>query len=421
MRTVLRRRNFALVWLGGLASLTGDWAMFAGLPLVVYQMTGSTLALGLTAIANAVPRLVLGSIAGVFVDRWDRRRTMLVADVLLGLVLLPMLLVTSAERLWLLVVALMVESSVFQFYRPAEGALLPRLVPSDELVAANALNSLNMNLARLAGPALGALLVSVGGIGGVVLFDAASFFLAALMLLLVRVEARRGPPAGRRGVASVWREWLAGWSLVRSQRAPRVIFIFLSITGLGEGIMGTLFVAFTRQMLHGDELAYAALISAQAVGGLLGSLALGRFGRRIAPALLFGGGAFLLGVIDLLIFYAPLYAPMVTPALVIPVLLMVLVGGPSAAITAGYLTLAQTSVGDAYRGRLLGLFFAVTALSGVIGMGLAGVLGDSVGIIPMLTFDSVAYVMAGSLVLIVLGRLRPDPARQLHTVMDRSS
>src|SRR5450759_5816049 len=159
MLTVLRRRNFALVWLGALASLTGDWALFAGLPLAVYQMTGSTLALGLTAIASSVPRRLLGSIAGVFVDRWDRRQTMLVADVLLGLVLLPMLLVTSVERLWLLVLCVIVESSVVQFYKPAEGALLPRLVPSEDLVAANALNSLSMNMARLAGPAIGALMV----------------------------------------------------------------------------------------------------------------------------------------------------------------------------------------------------------------------------------------------------------------------
>lgn len=406
MLDVLRRRNFALVWLGGLASLTGDWAMFAGLPLAVYQMTGSTLALGLTAIANAIPRLVLGSIAGVFVDRWDRRRTMLIADLLLGLVLLPMLLVTSAERLWLLIVALMIESSIFQFYRPAEGALLPRLVPPDELVAANALNGLNTNMARLVGPAIGAVLVSVGGIGGVVLFDAGSFFLAGLVLLWVRVDARPVAAAGARDVASVGREWLAGLELVRTQLTPRVIFIFLAITGLGEGIMGALFVAFARQVLHGDELAYAWLISAQAVGGLVGGLTLGRFGRHIAPALLMGTGAFLLGVIDLLIFYAPVYAPMVTPALLLPVLLMVLVGGPAAATVAGYMTLAQTAVGDAFRGRLLGLFFTVMALSGIVGMALGGVLGDTVGIIPMLTLDSIAYVIAGAMVLVVLGRVR---------------
>jgi MFS family permease len=407
MLTVLRRRNFALVWLGALASLTGDWALFAGLPLAVYQMTGSTLALGLTAIASSVPRLLLGSIAGVFVDRWDRRQTMLVADVLLGLVLLPMLLVTSVERLWLLVLCVIVESSVVQFYKPAEGALLPRLVPADDLVAANALNSLSMNMARLAGPAIGALLVSLGGIGGVVLVDAGSFFVAGLLLLLVRVAARPEVPTGPQKVTSVWREWLAGLSLVRTQLTPRVIFVFLAITSLGEGVMGTLFVAFATKILNGGQFAFAALISAQAVGGVLGSLALGRFGRRIAPALLLGGGAFLGGVIDLLIFYAPVYAPMVTPSLLIPVLLMVLVGGPFAAISAGYLTLVQTSVADAFRGRLLGLLFAVTALCSIIGIGFAGVLGDTVGIIPMLTFDAIAYSAAGSMVLIVLGRSAP--------------
>ena len=83
--------------------------------------------------------------------------------------------------------------------------------------------------------------------------------------------------------------------------------------------MGTLFVAFATKILQGGEFAFATLISAQAVGGLLGSLALGHFGRRIPPALLFGGGASLGGVIDLLIFYAPVYAPMVTPTLLIPV------------------------------------------------------------------------------------------------------
>ncbi|HLZ27375.1 MAG TPA: MFS transporter, partial [Chloroflexota bacterium] len=402
--TALRRRNFALVWMGGLASLTGDWALFAGLPLVVYAMTGSTLALGLTAIANSLPRLLLGSIAGVFVDRWDRRRTMFVTDVLLGLALLPMLLVTSVDRLWLLILCVIVESSVVQFYKPAEGALLPRLVPVEELVAANALNGLSVNLARLVGPALGALLVSLAGIGGVVVIDAGSFFVAALLLLLVRVQARPGPTAPNRDVASVWREWLAGLSLVRTLLTPRVIIIFAAIAGVGEGIMGTLFVAFATRVLQGGEFAFATLISAQAVGGLLGSLALGHFGRRIPPALLFGGGAVLGGLIDLLIFYSPVYASMVTPTLLIPVLLMVLVGGPFAAISAGYLTLAQTTVDDAYRGRLLGLLLAVQGLSGIVGMGLGGLLGDAVGIIPMLTFDSLAYVMGGSMVLITLGR-----------------
>ncbi|HLZ22646.1 MAG TPA: MFS transporter, partial [Ktedonobacterales bacterium] len=310
MLRLLRNRSFALVWGGGLVSLAGDWALITGLPLVVYQMTGSTLAVGITLIANSLPRLAFGSMAGVFVDRWDRRRTMMVADVLLGLAILPLLLVASAEWLWLIAVVLLVESTILQFYRPAEAALLPRLVGTDELITANALSALNQNLARLCGPLLGALLVASSGIRGVVLVDAGSFVLAALALVLVEVDTRSMlDERGGRRVVAIWGEWLDGLSLLLTQRAPRVILFFMAFAGLGDGVMTALFVPFATRVLHGDELTYGGLLSAQAVGGLLGSLALGRFGMRTAPALLLGFGGFLLGVIDFLIYFAPHVTP----------------------------------------------------------------------------------------------------------------
>jgi MFS family permease len=390
------------VWGGGLVSLTGDWVLMAALPLVVYQMTGSTLALGLTLGASMVPRLVVGSVAGVYVDRWDRRRTMLVADVLMGLSLLPLLLVNSSERLWLLGLTVFVQSSIVQFYRPAEGALLPRLVPEADLVAANALNGLNMNLARLAGPPLGALLVQASGLAGVVVVDAGSFFVAALTVSLVRVHAPPETSATCQRSKSALGEWLAALRLLRAQPTPQTLLIFLAITAIGEGIMSTLFVPFTTRVLHGDEFTYGALLSAQAVGGLLGSLAVGRFGPRIHPVFLVGGGALGLGFIDLLIFYAPL----VTPVAFVPLLLMALVGAPAVAVFSGFLTLVQTSVSDEYRGRVLGLAFATTALSGLVGMVLAGVLAEPFGIIPLLTVQGVGYLTAGSLVLGHLSRAK---------------
>jgi Na+/melibiose symporter-like transporter len=400
MLTTLRNRNFALVWCGGLVSLTGDWVLVAGLPLVVYQMTGSTLALGFTAMAGAAPRLLVGSIAGVFVDRWDRRWTMLVADLLLGLTLLPLLTVSSADQLWLIVLVLIVESVIVQFYLPAEGALLPRLVGQDHLVSANALNGLTVNVARLIGPPLGAVLVAVSGLGGIVMVDALSFFAAAVLLLFMSLDAMPRLASGTKRIAAVWREWLDGFRLVQTRTTPRILFLFLALTGLGEGAMRTLFVAFNTRILHGNELTYAALVSAQAVGGLLGSLVLGQLFRNIAPARLLGLGALGLGLIDACVFYAPLFTSLVQ----VPVLFMGLVGLPVAALQAGFLTLAQTSVEDEFRGRVLGLFLATTALSGLLGMIGAGVLGDVVGILPLLTVQSVVYLAGGGLVLAVLCR-----------------
>ena len=405
MLTVLRKRNFALVWIGGLVSLTGDWALITGIPLVVYQMTGSTFALALAGIATAVPRLVIGSIAGVFVNRWDRRRTMLLADAVLGLTLLPLLVVTSAEWLWLVLAVLALESAVFQFYRPAEGALVPLLVPRAELATANALNGLSMNVARLAGPPLGAFLVALGGLTGVVLVDAASFFFGALTLVLVRLDLRAPLTGASRTVAAIWHEWLDGLCVVRTQSVPRLIFLFIALAGLGEGVMSTLFVVFATHIVGGGEMTYGALISAQAVGGLVGSVLVGLFSHRFAPGLLLGVGACLLGAVDFLIFYSPL----VTSQILVPVGLMVLVGVPVAALMTGYMTLTQTSVDDAYRGRLLGLYFATTALSGLLGMAVAGLLGDRVGIIPLLTVQCLVYLIGGSVVLLGL-----RPAKRLE-------
>ena len=104
MLAVLRQRNFALLWFGGLISMTGDWVLFIGLPIYIYQLSGSALATSLMFMAQIVPRILLGSLAGVFVDRWDRRQILVVTNLLLALGLLPLMLVRSVEWLWLVYV-----------------------------------------------------------------------------------------------------------------------------------------------------------------------------------------------------------------------------------------------------------------------------------------------------------------------------
>ncbi len=106
MLTPLRQRNFALLWLGGLISQTGDWLLQIGLPVYVYLLTGSALATSIMLMVSFVPTILLGSVAGVFVDRWDRLRTMLVANVLLAAGLLPLFLVHDKGSLWMMYLTL---------------------------------------------------------------------------------------------------------------------------------------------------------------------------------------------------------------------------------------------------------------------------------------------------------------------------
>jgi Na+/melibiose symporter-like transporter len=242
----------------------------------------------------------------------------------------------------------------------------------------------------------------VGGLPSVVCVDAASFLIAATSVLLVRLAASRATASAPQTWATLSREWLEGLRTVRHQKTARLIFTFFTITGVGEGLVTTLFVPFATRVMGGDEFTFGALLSAQAAGGLVGSLLLGRFGQHVAPARLLGLSAVVFGLLDLCIFYAPL----VYASALVPLALMVAVGIPSAALLSSALTLVQTTVEDRSRGRVLGAVFATSALSGVLGSGLAAVLGDSVGIVPLLTVQGVGYIGAGALVLWQLGSRR---------------
>src|SRR3954447_24588931 len=102
MLVTLRQRNFALVWFGGLISLIGDRAMLVALPFYVYQQTGSTLGTAALFTASYLPMVLFGSVAGVFVDRWDRKRIMIVTNLIQACVMLPLLLVRSSAWIWLI-------------------------------------------------------------------------------------------------------------------------------------------------------------------------------------------------------------------------------------------------------------------------------------------------------------------------------
>ncbi len=421
MLTILRQRNFALLWTGGLISLLGDWTLIVGLPLFVYHLTGSTLATSTMFIAGLIPRVLLGSVAGVFVDRWERKRTMVIADLLLALCLLPLFAVRSIDHLWIVYLVQFAESSIVQFFRPAEGALLPRLVGEQHLVVANSLTATNMNLARLIGPPIGGIIFALLGLRGIIAIDATSFLLASAMIALIRAETR---PEGVAAVAknptealvAVWRDWLAGLRLVPSDRLIVVLFIFTAITGVGEGIISALFVPFVTKVLGGNGLAFGWILSAQAVGGLAGSFVVGHVSGRIAPARLLGIGAILFGLTDLAVFWYPFFVP----GIVLALLFMVLAGVLATGIGVSFLTMQQTAVSDAYRGRLLGAFGTTSALVGLIGSATAGVLGDRIGIVPVISVQGFGYLAAGVMVTVTMRRIVGTTARSPVAALEQA-
>ena len=409
-----RDLRFALS--AGLVSLTGDWVLRVGLVYRVYVLTGSTVGPALMLLASFAPQFLLGPIAGVFVDRWDRKRTMVVANLLLAGGLLPLLAVQGKGDAWIIFSVMFWEGIVQQFFAPAEQAFLPRLVPDESLAAANALNSQNQNLARLAGSALGGILAALGGIITITLADATSFVVSAAFIACIRTSPRTRSPApggqqtaARRQLAAVRTELADGLRLTWKHPTLRALLLFVLVTSAGEGIMSTLFAPFVRHVLHGSSQTYGAVAALQAVGGIAGGLLAASIAHRVPASRLFVLGAISFGFVDLAIFLYPLGYVAAWPAGVG----MVIVGIPGALTIAGLFTLFQRNTDDAYRGRIFGALGAVEGASVLAGTVGAGFLGQIVGIIPVLAFQGASYLIAGVALLAgwrtAESRHSPDP------------
>jgi MFS family permease len=406
MLATLRQRNFALLWLGGLISTAGDWVLTVGLPIYAYLLTRSVLVLSISVLLTSVPPIVLGSLAGVFVDRWDRKRTLVIVNLLLAASLLPLLFVRSADRIWIIYLVALVESSLEQFSTPAQNVLLPTLVGEAHLVQANALDSLSSNLARLIGPALGGLIAAVFALDGIVLADAISFLIAALLIGLITVaappsiEAQISQPVARvQAPGHVWDEWVDGLRVIRSERTLWVLLAMYGMMMLGDGVMSVLFPVFVYRVLHGEALQIGQLMSAQAVGGLLGGLLLGWLGQRMMSRWSIGLYSLAIGCADLLIFNSPAFFPFywVSVGLFIAI-------GVITIFRAGRQALLQAKSPDAYRGRIFGALGMVTGLLYLIGTISAGFFTDRLGVVTVLNMQATAYLCAGLLALVLLPR-----------------
>lgn len=402
-----RNRDLRLLLGAGLVSQTGDWLLATGLGFLVYSLTGSTLASAAALFATQLPQVVLGSVAGVLVDRWDGRRVIVVVNLLLSLILVPLFLVEDASQIWLIVVVVAASSCLTPFSTAAEMTLLPSLVHRDQLVTANAANAQVKNVARLIGAGAGGVVIATGGLGWLAATDITTFVLAAVLVGLVRHRRDQAVPWDRLQFGRDWREGLA---VIRSSRTLIVIVVFFAVTGLGEATMGTLFAPFVADVVGGTGRAFGTIMAAQAVGGIAGGLLVTAVGHRFRPQDLFAWGSVAFGIGDLALFLYPLVSKQVWPA----VLIIAAVGLPGAALFAGMLTVFQAHTPAAARGRVFGALTTVQNLVMLATTFVAGAAARPLGIVPVICAQGGVYLVVG---LVALGALRrrPGAARAVAT------
>ncbi len=401
MIALLRQRNFALLWTGGFISQTGDWLLMIGLPVAVYLLTGSALVTSTIFVVELAPPLLLGPLAGVLVDRWDRRRIMIMVSLLQALALLPLLAVHGKDALWIVYGVTFVEALLSLLTVPAENALLPQLVGQEHVLQANSLTGLGAGLARLIGSPLGGLIVGVSGLNGIVLLDAASFLIAGCLIMGIRFAPQTAHTAmneEKAASSSLWGDLRDGMRVIIHNRPLLVLFLASSLQSLAQGIFLILYIVFVLRILHGTAADVGLLRGVQAIGSLLGGLVVGGLGRKIPIARLFGISAVVFGVVDLLIWDAPL----IYVSIPLTVALFVLVGIPGVGVASSGVSYVQIAVDAAYRGRVFATLNMLNSLLLAIGLAGAGALGDWLGVLPILNAQGAIYVLSGIVALIFL-------------------
>jgi MFS family permease len=407
VRDILRIRDYRHLIGGQAISDIGDGITFLLLLLVIYELTGSTTALAIMAIAEAIPQFTVGLFAGVYVDRWNRRSVMLAADLIRGGIVLLFALVASAGIVPLLYVLGFVQSSVSTFFRPARGALLPRIVPAEGLPAANSLAQVSQVLGSVIGAGIAGLIFSAFGSGAIgFAIDALTFVVSLAFISRIGSELGRiraeAPVDGRRSVRHSLAEGLA---IFRGSRLLVGSLIGAAVSMLGLGAVNVLFVPLLVSELQVDPAWMAGIEFAQTAAMIMAAGIVTLLARRFAPTT----------IITLALVGISLCIGLMSGVSAVwqVIALLFVVGWMVTPLQAMLQTIVQTASTDATRGRVVSILQASMSTASVASMAIGGVLGDLIGIREVYLAASVVVLVAAGVAWLVF---RGAPSARPATV-----
>lgn len=282
----LLRRDFALLWAGMAISMLGDGIYFVAIAWQVYEMTDSPSALSLVGLAWSGGMVAFLLVGGLASDRYDRRRLMIGADLvrLVAVLAMGFLAVSGTLEVWHLVALSFVYGAAEAFFGPAFTALVPMIVTAEDLVQANALRELTQPATyRLAGPALGGLIVAASDAGTAFLIDAGTFAVSILTLTLMRVPAHAREAVGG-SMREAWEEIREGYRFVRARTWLWSTLVAASIALLCFwGPVEVLLPYIVSKEFDRPASDFGLVLASAGVGGMIGAAAMSRRGMPIRP------------------------------------------------------------------------------------------------------------------------------------------
>ncbi len=370
-------RNFRLLFFGQTISQLGDWFNSVAVFALLLDLTGSATAVAWMMIVQFLPMAIVGPVAGVVVDRVDRRRLMIATDLVRGVLVFGLLLVRTREQVWMAYVVMALTVTGSAFFEPARTATIPNVTSKDELMPANALSSAAWAAMLAIGAAVGGLVTAVAGRNIAFVINGLSFFVSAWFISRTRYDstpAAKAPLEGWVALSGI-PDLLEGLAYVRARTHMSALLFVKAGWGLAGGVLLLLAVFGQRIFPVGGSTAagIGVLYGARGIGAGLGPLALrwmlGRTPSTMRRAI--GPAYFVVGL-----FYVGLALSGTLPLAAVCVLLAHFCGSILWVFST---VLLQMEVPDAFRGRVFAAELALVTLTSSISSYVTGYALDRLG------------------------------------------
>lgn len=386
-----------LLWLAQLVSTAGSSLTDLAASIVVYERTGSAFLVGATLMASAIPTVLVGLVAGVFVDRWDRRRVMIVSNLAQAVTVAAIPFLIGANIAFLFV-ALLANAALRQFFDPAYESLIPEVASDDELAAANAYLSIASFGSTAIGFAGAGMLASALSIDWAFWIDALTFVFSAGCILMLRLRLEPAANEEPASVALVVANLRLGVSTIAGTPTLRSLFVVLAPAFFAIGLWNVLLLPMAIRELDATQFQYGIQEGLTSIGFVIGSLAMARYSERIPTGLWVFVGAVGMGVAG--IGYA------LSPVIWIAIGWAVLSGAFNSPLSVARQTLLQRHTPRELRGRVFSAMFAARDVVFLAGMACAG-LADVIDVRILLIVSSLILAAVGFASLVAPGIGRP--------------
>ncbi|RKY41213.1 MAG: hypothetical protein DRP85_06880 [Candidatus Makaraimicrobium thalassicum] len=402
-REVLFKKDFFSLWCGQIISEFGDRLnQMALISLVYFKSPGSVMALAKLLFFIVIPVFVIGPVAGVYVDRWDRKRVMIISDILRGLFVLTIPVFVHLGMMLPVYIAVFMIFSATRFFLPSKMALIPAIVSKDKLLVANSLSNTTRMLAVILGFALAGFIVRwIGHMWGFYL-DSISYFVSAGFIAVITPKKKLGNVReeiqmtreiiGKSIRRNVWGEIVEGFGHMLKKDRMKAVTSTLFLLMAGTGSIFCIIIVFVQESFRSatEALGYFGIFLG--VGLFLGTVIYGKFGQNLPRMRTMFASFILCGVsVDLF----ALYASGRDPVFLIGGILIMLVGAAAAPILTCANTLIHTSVPDGIRGRIFSSMEAVIHLAFLIFMFLTAYLSRYVSNLTILLVSGSIFAFAG--------------------------